>query len=224
MAGDWIKMRTDLRDDPEVFALAEKLGIDRFSVVGRLHAFWSWWDEKSRNGRVDGGVTLACDDVAGIPGFGDAMCSVGWLGRDEKGLFMPEFEKHNGRAAKERAQGKQRQEAYRARNGTSNASVTHPSRRSNCNSVTREDKSSYINHPPVASGSARSQPPANPDSGRSTSTPRAAAHSTEKAQQQIAEQADAKARASAPPGGLTPSEFAKQATRKTTPTSFEDSP
>lgn len=159
MAADWIKMRIDLRDDPEVFRLSTMLKVDRYSIVGRLHAFWSWWDEKSRNGRVDGAVTVACDDVAGLQGFGDAMLVVGWLGQDDKGLYIPKWEKHNGRPAKDRALGKQRQESYRARNGTSNANVTKASRNSNAESVTRRRSSSSNKHLPVTTSTSTAQPP-----------------------------------------------------------------
>ena len=39
MAGDWIKMRMDLPEDPAVYRLARITGLDRLSVVGRLSAF-----------------------------------------------------------------------------------------------------------------------------------------------------------------------------------------
>lgn len=52
MAGDWIKMRSDLSDDPAVFKIAGALNLDRFSVIGRLHAFWAWADKHAVDGRV----------------------------------------------------------------------------------------------------------------------------------------------------------------------------
>lgn len=34
MAGDWIKMRVDLRDDPDVIGIAAATGLDEDTVVG----------------------------------------------------------------------------------------------------------------------------------------------------------------------------------------------
>lgn len=156
---DWIKMRTDLREDPAVYKLAAALRLDRDSVVGKLHAFWSWWDANSRDGRVDGAVTVMSDELARCDGFGAAMLAVGWLAEDAKGLTMPHFERHNGRAAKERAQGNQRQAAYRVRNAKSNAPVTRKLRPRDDLSVTRLDKSSSNKYLTVLIPPARSETP-----------------------------------------------------------------
>ena len=49
MAGDWIKMRVDLNEDPAVVGMAIALDTDEHSVVGRLHKLWSWADNRCAN-------------------------------------------------------------------------------------------------------------------------------------------------------------------------------
>jgi hypothetical protein len=107
-------MRSDLHDDPAVFRLASMLNVDRFSVVGRLHAFWAWADKHAVDGHVDGATTQLVDTIVTHPGFADALLVVGWLLWDDKGISIPRYERHNGKTAKERAQKNQRQAKWRS--------------------------------------------------------------------------------------------------------------
>lgn len=103
MAGDWIKMRSDLGDDPAVIAIASSLGVSEFEVVGRLHWLWSWADRHTTDGVVTG-VTEEWIDRRVGRGTSGAMIAAGWLTVDRAGaLVFPGFDKHNGRTAKERA-------------------------------------------------------------------------------------------------------------------------
>ncbi|MFY9328406.1 MAG: hypothetical protein WAO76_10365 [Georgfuchsia sp.] len=115
MAGDWIKMRTDLRDDPAVFRIAALTQLDRFNIVGRLAAFWGWIDKHAVDGRVDGGSILAVDDVVSFPGFSAALQSVGWLVVDGDSVYIPHHEKHNAESGKERTLKNARQARWRAK-------------------------------------------------------------------------------------------------------------
>lgn len=115
MAGDWIKMRCDLRSDPAVFKLAELTGLDRFSVVGRLAEFWSWVDKHAVDGRVDGATPSIIDDVVAHPGFADALVDVHWLVMASTGIEIPKHEQHNGDSAKERSLKSERQARWRAK-------------------------------------------------------------------------------------------------------------
>jgi hypothetical protein len=76
VAGDWIKMRNDLRSDPAVFQLAKLTGLDRFAIVGRLAEFWGWVDKHAVDGAVDGGTSQAIDDVVVYEGFAEALVQV----------------------------------------------------------------------------------------------------------------------------------------------------
>lgn len=115
MAGDWIKMRSDLRRHPKVVRMASALDADKFRVIGGLHAVWSLFDEQTEDGLLEGYSPKALDDEIAWPGFADAMQAIGWLEYDEEyGLFAPEFDEHNGQSAKRRAQETKRKRKERA--------------------------------------------------------------------------------------------------------------
>jgi hypothetical protein len=104
MAGDWIKMRTELPKDPAVKGIARRLGINRYEVVGRLHAVWSWADQQLRGDGNAAGVTLSdIDEESGLQGFAAAMLAEGWLEAGQSGITFPNFARHNGKTAKDRA-------------------------------------------------------------------------------------------------------------------------
>ena len=118
MAGDWIKMRTDLYRDPKVCVIADELmsedgelaayvnqmkqcdmsvtrNVTRNATVGSLVTVWGVM--RHRGKRVDNdllcrGVTLSIiDDVADMPGFGAAMAVVSWAIETEEGVVFPNF-------------------------------------------------------------------------------------------------------------------------------------
>jgi hypothetical protein len=138
MAGDWIKMRVDLRDDPAVFKLADRLGIDELHVVGCLYSFWAWCDKHAVDGHVDGATTRLIDKVSTVPGFADAMAEVGWLNVIENGIEIPHFERHNGESAKERGLKNARQARWRASKGANVDAA--PSTSATTAATTREEK------------------------------------------------------------------------------------
>jgi len=108
MAGDWIKMRTDLASSPKVVRISSALKADRFRTVGGLHSAWSLFDTHSVDGLLAGYTPQILDDLIGWPGFSEAMISVDWLTFDGESLAMPRFDDHNGKSAKRRAQDKDR--------------------------------------------------------------------------------------------------------------------
>jgi hypothetical protein len=115
MAGDWIKMRSDLRDDPAVFRIAAMTKLDRFNVVGRLAAFWAWTDKHAVDGRVDGASIEVVDDVVSFPGFAAALKDVKWLRVDGENVYIPNHERHNIESGKERSLKNARQAKWRAK-------------------------------------------------------------------------------------------------------------
>tara|TARA_B100001094_G_scaffold89840_1_gene85838 strand:- start:64 stop:426 length:363 start_codon:yes stop_codon:yes gene_type:complete len=103
MAGDWIKVSSDICSKREVIVGARFMGRDRFSYVGLCIAFWTWADAQTVDGFLHG---LTCEDVDAVidaPGFGESLKYVGWLLEDDHGLTVPNFERHNGRSGKRRA-------------------------------------------------------------------------------------------------------------------------
>jgi hypothetical protein len=103
MAGSWIQMRTNLKDDPAVIALSQRTGLDLFAVVGRLHDLWSWFNENSTDGRACGVTTDYLDRRLQHPGFSEQLAAVGWLQLETDGVVMPRFSRYNSSTAKKRA-------------------------------------------------------------------------------------------------------------------------
>jgi len=140
MAVDWIKMRKELAQDVAVIAMCDKLNLDEYSVVGRLHAVWSWADGQIAEG-CDGnahGVTLAFfDRYVGVAGFSAAMVAVGWLEQTDTGIRFPKFERHNTQTAKTRALTAIRAASFRKK---SNDGVTPPALRNAQPQNRREEK------------------------------------------------------------------------------------
>jgi hypothetical protein len=109
MAGDWIKMRLDLQSHPKIVRILSATKSDKFRVIGGLHAVWSVFDTHSSDGRLDGYTPEALDHIIGWPGFADAVIAVGWLEVDgAETLILPEFDEHNGKSGKRRAEDQKR--------------------------------------------------------------------------------------------------------------------
>jgi len=85
-------MRTDLREDPAVIAIAEALKIEEDLVVGKLHRIWSWASRQLRDGNAH--VTLMyVDRHVECVGFAQAMRNAGWLEVADNGLIcFPKFD------------------------------------------------------------------------------------------------------------------------------------
>ena len=103
MAGDWIKMGVDLPEKPEVWQIAGMVGIDPDAVVGKLLKVWRWFDAHTETGNAVGVTYTLVDHVSGVTGFGEAMALCGWLLQDGSTLSLPNFDRHNGKTAKNRA-------------------------------------------------------------------------------------------------------------------------
>lgn len=114
-AKPWIKMRTDLWDDPRTSALCDALDADEARVIGGLYRLWSIADSHSTDGRLPWWSESMVDRKCGIEGFGKALQSVGWIVVDDNDVTIPDFEVHNGQSAKSRAQNSLRQQARRSR-------------------------------------------------------------------------------------------------------------
>lgn len=155
MAGDWIKMRSDIYRDPKVSVIAESLmdrggllamyvnqfcqrdmtvtrNVMRNATVGALVSIWGVMRQhgkRSGDDLVCHGVTAnVLDDLADMPGFGDAMERAGWVESTDEGIvFSRFFEEHNvepGDRAK--AANAERQRRFRERQKSElSSNVTH---------------------------------------------------------------------------------------------------
>lgn len=134
MAGDWLKVEVATPDKAEVLAITAAMGWDDPDLtLGKLFRVWRWFDQHTLNGDAPGVTSALLDRIAGVSGFAKTMESVGWLTISEGGLHLPNFERHNGKTAKNRALTANRMRDLRNSDADSDAlSVT--------NSVPREDK------------------------------------------------------------------------------------
>ena len=108
MAGDWIKMRLDLADDPAVMEMAEQLGMPEQCVVGYLHTIWSWASRNSYDGSVTGVALSSLGRATRCERVPELMVQVGWLEvyETEDGrplLVFPKWGNHLSDSAKSRA-------------------------------------------------------------------------------------------------------------------------
>jgi len=115
MAGDWIKLEHTTPDKPEIVTLAALLKIDQDAVTGKLFRIWAWADQNSLAGNPVAITDAFLDRLTMCAGFAAAMRKVGWLSGKAGSLVFPNFERHNGKTAKERAMSNRR--ASRFRNG-----------------------------------------------------------------------------------------------------------
>lgn len=117
MAGDWIKIDITTPDKPEIDKMASLLKLDHDSIVGKCVRVWIWADLQS----VDGNALIVTesflDRLTYCPGFASALRQVGWLSGREGRLTIPNFDRHNGQTAKNRALTGKR--VQKSRNGAS---------------------------------------------------------------------------------------------------------
>lgn len=117
MAGDWIKMRTNLWDDPRVARLCDLTDHSEAAVIGGLYWLWAMADEHTEDGILPGLTCRAIDRKTGVQGLGAALCEVGWLADHPEGVRIVGFEEHNGASAKKRCQTAKRVAAFKSGNG-----------------------------------------------------------------------------------------------------------
>ena len=113
MAQQWIKIRTNIHEDPKVISIASGLGLSEDEVVGKLLRFWSWADRHLLSGDAPTVTTSWVDRHVSTAGFAAAMIKAGWLLETDNGIAIPQFERHLGKRAKQRALTAKRMVAYR---------------------------------------------------------------------------------------------------------------
>lgn len=123
MAGDWIKMRDNLWDDPRVSKIVDMTDSSEAAVIGALYWLWAMADQHTENGILPGLTLRSIDRKTSVPGFAEALCAIEWLADHPDGVRIIDFEKHNGSSAKKRCQTAKR--VANSRSG--NADVTPPS-------------------------------------------------------------------------------------------------
>jgi hypothetical protein len=100
---NWIKMRSNLWNDPRVTKICDITNKPEREVIGCLYWLWAMADDQSVDGRLDGFSVAAIDRKTGFKGIGAALVKVGWLLETEDGVEIARFDEHNGASAKRRA-------------------------------------------------------------------------------------------------------------------------
>ena len=114
MAGDWIKMRGNLWDDPRVARLCDITDQPEAAIVGGLYWLWATADQHTEDGVMPGLTLRSIDRKTGISGFGKGLCEIGWLEEQPDGVRIVNFEEHNGQSAKRRCTDAQRKANIRS--------------------------------------------------------------------------------------------------------------
>lgn len=113
MAGEWIKMRTNLWDDPRVSSLCDLTGQPEAMVVGGLYWLWAMADEHTEDGYLPGLTLRAISRKTGVVGLGEAMVQIGWIEVSGDGVRVVNFAEHNGASAKRRSMEAKRKSSVR---------------------------------------------------------------------------------------------------------------
>ena len=128
MAGDWIKMRGNLWDDPRVSRLVDLTDTSEAQIIGGLYWLWASADQHTEDGVMPGLSLRQIDRKTGIQGFGEALVSIGWLADHPEGVRIVNFEEHNGSSAKARASTAKRVASFKSKvtqeSENANAEVT----------------------------------------------------------------------------------------------------
>lgn len=160
MAGEWLKFEANTPEKPEVLAITIAMGWDDPDLtVGKLMRVWRWFDQQTVNGNAPSVTAALLDRLLGVSGLCQAMANVGWLVIDDHGLTLPNFDRHNGKTAKDRALTAKRVATHKS-NGKGNAAIVS-------DALPREEKRREEDKEAIASSSASAQPTCDdePDDG-----------------------------------------------------------
>lgn len=102
MAGEWIKMRGNLWDDPRVARICEICDCSEAAAVGGLYWLWAAADQHSEDGMMPGLTLKSIDRKTGIASLGKALAVIGWVIEHTDGTQIVRFDEHNGKSAKRR--------------------------------------------------------------------------------------------------------------------------
>jgi len=120
MAGEWIAMRHDLWECPQVVRILSAMCPQdvrnvsaRVRIMGALYRTWCLIDRFADDGILHGYTAETLDAEVDIPGWSENLQQVGWLVIEPQHLVIPEFESHFGCSAKRRMQDAKRKRVAR---------------------------------------------------------------------------------------------------------------
>ncbi len=160
MAGDWIKMRGNLWDDPRIASVCDATASSEATVIGALYWLWNAADQHTADGQLVGLSAQQIDRKTGVAGFSEAVEAIGWLSFGPLGASIVRFEEHNGTSAKKRAQTARRVANHRGANAPEEPECDGCNADSVTGALAREEKRREEGMPPTApqGGGAPRQP------------------------------------------------------------------
>ena len=118
MAGDWIKVEMNTPDKPELRHIARVCGVSLGEAFIAWFRLWSYFDRETASGDVANLTAADCDDVARLPGIGNALSvngGCGWIVFHATGASIVNWDRHNGKSAKKRVMTNRRVSRWRER-------------------------------------------------------------------------------------------------------------
>ena len=106
MAGDWIKVEKATPDKPEIRHIARACEVSIGEAFAAWFRLWCYLDCATADGEVRFLKPEDCDDVARLPGIGEALShdhGCGWIVFHARGATVANWDRHIGESAKQRA-------------------------------------------------------------------------------------------------------------------------
>jgi hypothetical protein len=120
MAGEWIAMKHDLWECPQVVRIASAMCphhvrdvSTRVRIMGALYRTWCLVDRFAEDGILHGYTAEALDAEVDIEGWAEQLQQVGWLIIESQQLAIPEFESHFSQSTKRRMRDAKRKRTSR---------------------------------------------------------------------------------------------------------------
>ena len=159
----WIKIETTLPQKPEVVKISAILQKKSAEVVGALVLLWCLTDGLTEDGFLRFYGRREIDRAVGVKGFCAALEQVGWVKLEADGARLVNYEKHNGRSAKKRAENARRAKASydkktelkRAECEVSHAESTETSRKKE---IQRREEKRVLSEREYSTREAREEP------------------------------------------------------------------
>jgi hypothetical protein len=110
----WIKWEKGLIRKPEIMRIAKRLGVTKHHAAACCMIVWEWAEDITVDGHIRDMGTSDVSDAVDIPGIGEAMEACDWLLDGGDCIAFPNWDRHNGEPAKQRAMDAFRKRVARA--------------------------------------------------------------------------------------------------------------
>ncbi len=110
---NWIKVRTHLATHPKVVRIACALCAHPVHILGGLVHLWSVADMHADGECLPCMTAEAIDHMVSMPGFTAELVKAGWAEVKDDGVYLLNYEVHNGTSAKRRAANSKRMKSVR---------------------------------------------------------------------------------------------------------------